>query len=116
MKNRWGWMKPKLKVLLARPGYRYLVIGGSVYVLELVVIFAAQGLGASAVVAVGLSFWIGLGVSFLLQKFITFSDKRVHHKVLVPQLTAFSLLVLFNFGFTILVTNLLSPPVPAVIT
>jgi putative flippase GtrA len=97
-------------------GRRYLVIGISVYLLELIVILVAQALGASAVAAVGLSFWIGLVVSFILQKFITFGDKRVHHTVLLPQILAFSLLVLFNFGFTILVTKLLSNTVPAVLT
>jgi putative flippase GtrA len=97
-------------------GRRYLIIGVGVYALELVVIVVAQALGASAVVAVGLSFWIGLVVSFILQKFVTFGDKRVHHKVLIPQIIAFSLLVLFNFGFTLLVTKLLYKVVPAVIT
>jgi putative flippase GtrA len=108
-------MNDKFKALLSRPGYRYLIIGVSIYVLELAVIFTALGLGTSAVVAVGLSFWIGLGVSFLLQKFVTFGDKRLHHKVLLPQILAFSALVLFNFGFTLLVTKLVTPPVPAVV-
>jgi putative flippase GtrA len=106
----------RIKELLSRPGYRYLIIGGSVYILELVVITLSQSLGASAVLAVGLSFWIGLVVSFLLQKLVTFSDKRTHHKVLVPQIIAFSLLVLFNFGFTVLVTKLLAHTIPAVAT
>lgn len=105
-----------LKELLKRPGYRYLIIGGSVYVLELLIIVAAQSLGTSAVVAVGLSFWIGLIVSFVLQKLITFGDKRLYHKVLVPQIIAFSLLVLFNFSFTIVVAKLLTGMVPAVVS
>jgi putative flippase GtrA len=95
---------------------RYLIIGVSIYLLELLVIVIAEALGESAVVAVGLSFWIGLLVSFLLQKLVTFGDKRMHHKILLPQILAFSLLVLFNFGFTLLVTKLLTPTVPAVIT
>jgi putative flippase GtrA len=101
-------MKPEIK--------RYLVIGVSVYALELLIIVIAQQLGASAVVAVGLSFWLGLGISFGLQKFVTFGDKRLHHKVLLPQIAAYCLLVLFNFGFTILVTKLLESWVPAVVT
>jgi putative flippase GtrA len=100
-------LKPELK--------RYLVIGVSVYLFELVVIIVAQQLGASAVVAVGLSFALGLTVSFLLQKIITFGDKRTHHKVLIPQVIAFGLLVLFNFSFTILFTKALSSQIPAVI-
>lgn len=93
-----------------------MVIGGSIYVLELLVIISAQHLGASAVLAVGLSFWVGLVVSFVLQKVVTFGDKRVHHRVLLPQIAAFCLLVLFNFGFTLLVTKLLSPVLPAILT
>jgi putative flippase GtrA len=110
-------MKARLKELLKRPGIRYLMVGGSVYVLELAVIVVAQHwFGASAVVAVGLSFWIGLVVSFVLQKLVTFSDKRVHNKVLLGQIIAVTLLVIFNFGFTILVTKLLQRHLPAVIT
>lgn len=87
---------------------RYLVIGSGVYSFELLVIFIALALGASGVVAVGISFWLGLGVSFLAQKLVTFGDKRMHHKVLLPQVIAYCLLVLFNFGVTILLVKLLS--------
>jgi len=106
----------RLRLLTPRPGLRYLTIGGSVYLLELVVIIIAQRLGASAVLAVGLSFWIGLVVSFSLQKLITFNDRRLHHRVLIPQVVAFSLLVLFNFAFTLAVTKLLGSNVPAVVS
>ena len=109
-------MKDRITDLLKRPGPRYVIIGGSIYVFELVVIVVAQWRGASAVVAVGLSFWLGLIISFALQKAVTFGDKRMHHKVLIPQVAAFSLLVLFNFCFTLLVTKLLSSHIPAVAT
>jgi len=109
-------MLSRLPTFLRQHGSRYLMVGVSVYALELLVIVVAQYLGASAVLAVGLSFWIGLIISFVLQKVVTFGDKRTKHQVLVPQLAAFSLLVLFNFGFTILVTKLLISLMPAVIT
>lgn len=95
---------------------RYLIIGISVYIFELFAIFIAQWLGASSVVAVAISFWLGLIVSFILQKLVTFRDTRIHHMVLIPQLVAFSLLVLFNFGFTVGITQLLSSLIPAAIT
>jgi putative flippase GtrA len=104
------------KLVLSSRLKRYVVNGVSVYIFELVVIVVAQKLGASAVIAVGTSFWSGLIVSFLLTKLVTFGDKRMHHKVLLPQVAAFTLLVLFNFGFTLLVTKLLSSFVPAVVT
>lgn len=86
---------------------RYIIIGVSVYLFELLIIFTAINLGSSSVFAVGLSFWLGLIVSFLLQKIVTFRDKRVHHKILLPQIIAYSLLVLFNFAFTVGFTALL---------
>jgi putative flippase GtrA len=108
-------MKNKVVELLQRPGIRYIIIGGSVYVLELVIITVAMMLGASAVLAVAISFILGLGVSFGLQKIVTFGDKRMHHKIVVPQLVAYTLLVIFNFSFTIgmvaLLQHLLPPAV-----
>ena len=109
-------MKPKAQQLLKKPGVRYLLVGGSVYVFELAVIVLAQHQGASAVVAVAWSFVLGTLVSFLLQKLVTFGDRRMHHKILVPQFIAACLLVAFNFGFTLLVTKLLANVVPAVIS
>ena len=46
----------KLKELLAKPGYRYLIVGGSVYVFELLVIIVAQAYGAGPVLAIALSY------------------------------------------------------------
>lgn len=109
-------MSNKFRLDLQKPSHRYLVIGVSVYLFELLVIFVAQYFGANNILAVGLSFWLGLIVSFILQKVVTFKDKRTHHRVLLPQIIAFSLLVLFNFGFTILVTELLTGIIPAAIT
>lgn len=106
----------KLKQYLKRPLYRYLLVGGSIYILELVVIVVAQALGAGPVVAVAWSFWIGLLCSFGLQKLFTFSDRRLHHRIVIPQLLAVTLLVLWNFGFTVLVAKLLVHYIPAVVS
>ena len=109
-------MKTKLRKLLQNSGTRYIIVGGSVYVLEIIIIVVAQRLGASAVVAVGLSFWIGFMVSFALQKLVAFGDKRMHHRILLPQIILTAALVLFNFGFTILLTKLFVHTFPALIT
>lgn len=93
--------------LFGKPVTRYVIVGGLVYGLEMVVIMIAQRLGSTAIEAVVLSFSVGLAVSFLLQKLFTFGDKRMHHKVIVPQAVAVTLLVFFNLGFTVLVTKLL---------
>ena len=109
-------MSVKLHELLKKPGYRYLIIGGSIYVLELAIIVIAQWLGASPVWAVAISFCLGTLVSFFLQKLVTFGDKRMHHKILIPQMAATGLLILWNLGFSVLVTKLLQKHLPAVAT
>ena len=106
----------RIVTLLKRPLYRYLLIGGSVYLFELAVIVVAQRLGASAVWAVAISFCLGTLVSFFLQKMVTFGDKRMHHRILIPQMVATALLIVWNLGFSVLLTKLLQDHVPAVVT
>jgi putative flippase GtrA len=106
---------PRLADLRQRPGVRYIVVGGSTYAFELVVLVVAERWGASPIISVAISFWLGLLVSFTLQKLVAFGDTRTHHKVLVPQISAFAALVLFNFGFTILMTQLFQHVMPTVV-
>lgn len=94
---------------------RYVIVGASVYLFEVAVITAGQSMGLSAVTAIAVSFWLGLLLSFGLQKLVTFGDKRLHHRVVLPQFLAFTVLVLFNFGFTLIMSKLLSGMLPAVI-
>lgn len=101
---------------LKRPIMRYGITGLSVYVLELIIIAVATRLGASAVLAVTISFWTGIFTSFAIQKFFTFGDKRLRHKILILQVAAFSILVLWNFGFTIVLINFLEDIVPPAIS
>lgn len=109
-------MNTQLIALVKGQFGRYLVVGGSVYILELLVIVVGQRAGLSAVPAVALAFWIGLVISFILQKFVTFGDHRTHHKVVLKQVLAVSLLVSWNFLFTIGVTKLLVHHAPPTVT
>jgi len=109
-------MKVHLSTLLKRPFVRYLIVGGGVYMLELGVILIAQAGGASPVSAVAISFWSGIVISFLLQKFVTFQDKRMHHKIFLRQVLSVGLLVGWNFFFTIAVTWLLQARLPPTVT
>ncbi|HSX30412.1 MAG TPA: GtrA family protein [Candidatus Saccharimonadales bacterium] len=97
----------RLFALLQRPGYRYLIIGGSVYIFEMAVIALAQAQGATPVWAVAISFSLGTAVAFFLQKLVTFGDRRMHHRILIPQIVATALLVLWNLGFSVLLTHAL---------
>lgn len=104
------------KGLLQKPGSRYLIIGGSVYVFEIAVIVVSQTLGAGAVLAIALSYGLGTLVSFFLQKILTFGDTRMHHRILVPQLVATIVLVAWNFGFSVLIARMLEHHTPAVVS
>jgi putative flippase GtrA len=108
-------MKAAFRDALRRPSVRYLVIGGSVYTFELLVIVLAQHWGARPVLAVGISFCLGTAVSFLLTKLVTFSDHRMHRKVLLPQIIATICLVLCNLGFSLLLTALIAGRLPTVV-
>src|SRR4051812_26507086 len=108
-------MKNMILALVNRPSGRYIIIGVSIYVFELGIILIAQNMGASAIIAVGISFWLGLIASFSLQKFLTFKDKRTHHRILLPQILAVLLLVLFNFSLTLLAAKLLADLLPAIV-
>ena len=106
----------RVRQLLQRSGIRYVVIGGTVYLFELAVIVLAQAYGASPEWAVAISFCLGTLVSFFLQKLVTFGDKRMHHRVLIPQLIAMTLLIIWNLAFSVLLTKLLQNHVPAVVS
>ncbi len=108
-------IRARLRRFIKGPIGRYVVVGGSVYVIELSTIVVLQYYGVNAVLAVALSFWLGLLLSFGLQKYVSFHDKRSSRRVLLPQIIAFTLLVAFNFGFTLLVTKLLLHVWPTVI-
>ncbi|MGH9126296.1 MAG: GtrA family protein [Acidimicrobiales bacterium] len=101
--------------LRQRQGVRYIIVGGSTYVLELAMILVCTSLGAGPVLAVAISFWFGLLVSFILQKFLAFGDRRTHHRVVIAQIVSFSALVGFNFGFTVALTDLLQHDLPVVV-
>lgn len=108
-------MKAVISSLLNRSSSRYVIVGVSIYIFEVGVIIVAQGFGASSIIAVGLSFWLGLIISFGLQKFLTFKDKRIHRRILLPQIAAVLLLVLFNFGLTVLAAKILADVLPAIV-
>lgn len=101
--------------LLRRPGVRYLLVGGAVYLFELAVIVVAQTQGLTPVQAVALAFVLGTLISFILQKLVTFGDKRMHHRVVGMQLLAVILLVGVNFSFSLLATAVLQGVLPAIV-
>lgn len=80
---------------------RYLVTGGGSYAIELAVLYTLVSGGTDKVVAVAISFWFGLLISFLLQKFFAFSNTQRTYKKILWQTASYTALVLVNYGFTI---------------
>jgi putative flippase GtrA len=58
-----------------------------------------------SVTAVAISFWVGFVAAFVLQKYVTFQHKDARPKVLVRQLATYSLLVAWNYIFTLAVAH-----------
>ena len=111
-----GTLVAVFRAMLQKKTVRYLVVGGTVYLLELWVIMLAQQRGATPTEAVAISFTIGLVVSFFLQKLVTFGDKRMHHKVVLVQAVAVGLLVVWNLCFTVALTSVMQSLLPPTVT
>lgn len=84
-----------------KPVIRYVVVGGLSYLIELACIYLFITLGASPLGAIAISFWVGLVVSFLMQKLIAFNNKKRSPRALAGQSLAYGLLVLLNYVFTL---------------
>jgi len=98
-----------IQSFIHKRSFRYLAIGASVYIVEVVTILSIEHLGGSSFAAVTASFWLGVVLSFALQKAVTFQDHRLHHRVLTRQIIGYGLLLLWNYGFTLLMVAWLSP-------
>lgn len=87
---------------------RYIFIGGISYVIELsFLLFLANVLSFSPELAVAFSFWVGLIISFTLQKYIAFSNTTKGRGAFSKQAVPYGALVLFNYVFTIISVSLL---------
>ncbi len=82
----------------------YLVEIGSLYILKVIV-------GLPDLTAVAISFWIGFVVAFILQKWVTFKNHDKQPKTITKQIVTYSLLVLFNYLFTLGIVALFSQAV-----
>jgi putative flippase GtrA len=95
---------------------RYLFVGGFSFVIEIVTLYGLnQGLHVSATISVTISFWVGFIVAYILQKLVAFQNKEKSRKALTKQLIGYSLLVLWNYAFTLLVVELFHATVSVII-
>jgi putative flippase GtrA len=88
---------------------RYIVVGGTSYVFELsALLIIVYPLHQSRTLGTAISYWIGLGVAFGLQKLIAFRNYERQLKTLTRQSLLYGLLTFWNYFFTIAVVSLFS--------
>lgn len=87
---------------------RYILVGGSSYLFELAVLYSLIFLGVHKVLAVGIAFWFGLLLSFILQKLVAFNNKERTYKKILWQSVSYGILVIINYTFTLLVVSTFS--------
>jgi putative flippase GtrA len=93
---------------------RYVIVGACAYTAEMISLYGLIKVASfTPITAVAVSFWIGFIVAFMLQKLITFKNYEKKPRALVRQLVLYGLLVVWNYGFTLLVVALLTPMLSA---
>lgn len=84
--------------------YRYITAGLLSLLFEITLLLVlSKIIGLKPILAVSISFWLTLLVSFGLQKLFAFQDYQKTIKSLSKQLGGFSALVGFNYFFTLAV-------------
>lgn len=95
---------------LSRSLVRYVLTGGVGFLVEIAVILLfVHVLRTSAIIAVAVSFWVGLIASFLMQKLFTFRNAERTAQALTRQTALFAVLVVVNYLFTLLFVALVNP-------
>lgn len=96
-----------IKKLWAITLVRYCLIGGVSYAIELAVLFTLHAnLHLQRTVAAGIAFWVGLTISFVLQKLLAFKDFNKEAKVVAKQGATYAVLVAWNYFVTLLIVSL----------
>lgn len=89
-----------------RPLVRYILVGGTAYVIELsclLLIFRATG---SRTLAAAIAFLVGFFVAFFLQKLVAFQEYSREVRAIARQGLLFVLLSIWNYVFTVLFVTL----------
>jgi putative flippase GtrA len=88
---------------------RYILVGGTSYVVELSSLLALYHYGhMSRTMATAIAYWIGLILAFILQKLVAFQDYRKEVKTLTRQGIIYGVLTLWNWVFTVAVVGFFS--------
>lgn len=93
--------RSNIQNLLKSPLVRYILVGGSSFVIELSCIYIITQLTHDGMRAVAISFWVGLITAFILQKTIAFQNQSKNPKAILTQIFAYITLVAINYAFTL---------------
>lgn len=94
--------------IVEKPIVRYVLAGGLSYVIELSFLLFLHGVFSLNVEAsTAIAFWVGLTVSFLLQKTFAFKDYQKNLGAISKQLGAYATLVMVNYVFTLTLVSIL---------
>ena len=105
-----------IRTLAKQQIIRYLFVGGFSFVIEIGVLYSLnQGLHLPATISVTISFWIGFIVAYILQKLVAFQNKEKSRQAITKQIIGYSLLVLWNYSFTLLVVELFHNSISVVV-
>ena len=90
-----------ISILRRNKKVRYILAGSISYAIEIACLLVlAKDYYFDAAVSVGIAFWVGLFISFLMQKYLAFSNNSTAKKT-AWQLYLYLWLVGFNYLFTI---------------
>ena len=105
-----------IRTLAQHQVVRYIFVGGFSFVIEIATLYSLnQVLRVSPTISVAISFWVGFIVAYTLQKLVTFQNKEKSRRALTKQLVGYSLLVVWNYSFTLLVVELFHASVSVII-
>ena len=86
---------------------RYLVVGGSTFVIDFSLLFILHGkLGVHLAIATSLAYWISIVYNFFLNRGWTFSARDKSN--LRKHVSSYLVLLAFNYAFTVLFISILS--------
>ena len=103
-------MQIQNKAFFSKQFIRYIIAGLTSLLFELVVLwFAHDVFSLSTQISVSISFWVGLVVAFMLQKFFTYKEHTKTFRVVSKQMVLYGLLVAWDYVFTLLFVSLFAP-------
>lgn len=99
----------KIKYIFKLKIIKYIIAGVVSYLIEISTLLSIHKIFKISVLeSAAIAFWIGLLTSFVVQKFFTFNNYHKKYNLLAMQVIQYSILVLVNYVFTLIVVYIFS--------